>query len=119
MMCALTVVLLSFPGTPLAALWRLNPDAYEGFKSIGWRAVVLMTVVGTGCACAAVGLWRGSRWGVLLAVSILAINLGGDLFNALVRHDFRALIGLPIAGAMIIYLMRAKPARPFREDRFD
>lgn len=47
-----------------------------------------------------------------LALAILSVNILGDLFNALMRHDLRTLIGLPIGGAMIAYLIcsRKKPA---------
>jgi len=41
-MCALTVVLLLFPGTALDSLWRLNPDAHASFQSIGKAAFLLM-----------------------------------------------------------------------------
>jgi len=46
-----------------------------------------------------------ARWGVSLALGILAVNLVGDLLNAFLRHDLRTLIGLPIGGAMIAYLL--------------
>ncbi len=105
-MCALTVFLLCVPGTPLDALWHLNPDAREGFHSLGKTAPLLMLVVGMACAFAAFGLWRGARWGIWLALFILSVNIVGDLSNALIRHDYRALIGLPIGGAMIFYLLR-------------
>ena len=105
-MCALTTLLLCFPGTAMDSLWRLNPEAQTGFQSIGHWSIALMAIVGIGCALAAIGLWRGALWGVRLAVAILAINIVGDLLNALVRHDYRALIGLPIGGAMISYLAR-------------
>ncbi|MEY2563456.1 MAG: hypothetical protein QOH88_1649 [Verrucomicrobiota bacterium] len=59
---------------------------------------------------AAVGLWRDTRWEIRLAVIILSVDIVGDLLDALVRHDYRALIGLPIGGAMIVYLLRARPS---------
>jgi hypothetical protein len=34
------------------------------------------------------------------------VNLVGDLTNVFVRHDLKTLIGVPIAGAMIFYLVR-------------
>jgi uncharacterized membrane protein len=105
-MCALTIVLLLFPGTALDSLWRINPEAHLAFQSIGKFAIILMFVVGAGCAFAAVGLWRNSLWGIRVALVILSLNIVGDLLNALVRHDYRALIGLPIGGAMIFYLAR-------------
>ena len=107
-MCALTITLLLIPGTPLDSLWRLNPEARAAFQSLGKTAVLLMLVVGAACAFAAAGMWRGSWWGTRLALVILSINILGDLLNALVRHDLRTLIGLPIGGAMIFYLLKAK-----------
>ena len=109
-MCALTIVLLVVPGTALDSLWRLNPDAHVAFQSIGKTALLIMLAAGTGCAFAAVGLWRNALWGLRLALIILSLNLAGDLFNVLVRHDYRALIGLPIGGAMIFYLARYRKA---------
>jgi hypothetical protein len=35
----------------------------------------------------------------------------GDLTNALLRHDLRTLIGVPIAGAMMVYLYRCVGTR--------
>ncbi len=107
-MCTLTIVLLIFPGSPLDSLWALNPDARIVFQSFGKAAISLMFVVGAGCALAAIGLWRRSLWGVRVAIAILSLNIFGDLLNALVRHDYRALVGLPIGGAMIFYLARYK-----------
>ncbi len=106
LMCGLTIVLLLFPGTAFDSLWRLNPNAHLAFHLLGKRSVFLMVVVGTGCAFAAIGLWRRAFWGVLLALILLALNVLGDLLNAVMRHDYRALIGLPIGGAMIFYLAR-------------
>jgi hypothetical protein len=105
-MCALTIVLLLFPGTKLDSLWRLNPDAGVAFQSIGGLAVLIMAVAGTGCGLAAIGLWRGTTLGIWIAIIVLSINIIGDLVNAVVRHDYRALIGLPIAAALIAYLVR-------------
>lgn len=106
-MCTLTIALLLFPGTRLDGLWSLNPDAHQAFLSLGHPALFLMLGVGTGCAGAATGLWRGCRWGVQLALIILSVNIVGDLFNAFERDDYRALIGLPVGGAMIFYLARS------------
>jgi len=103
-MCGLTVVLLCFPGTSLDLLWQLNPDAQKAFRFMGRLAVLLMCLIGLACALTAVGLWRGFNWGLKLALVILSLNLIGDLINVAMRHDYRSLIGLPIAGVMIFYL---------------
>src|SRR5215475_3899351 len=104
-MCTLTIVLLLFPGTALDSLWRLNPEAHLAFQSFGKWSVVLMVVIGTGCAFAAIGLWQDTLWGRRLALTILSLNILGDLVNAFVRHDCRALIGLPVAGAVMFFLL--------------
>ena len=95
-MCVLTTVLLLFPGTPLDSLWSLNPDAHLALQSLRSCSVALMITVGVGCAFAAIGLRQGMLWGTRLAMTILSINIIGDLFNAVVRHDYRALVGLPV-----------------------
>ncbi|MGH8101259.1 MAG: hypothetical protein ACREIW_08170 [Chthoniobacterales bacterium] len=107
-MCALTIALLLFPKTPLDSLWQLNPDAHAAFQAIGSWAIAIMIMVGTGCCFAAIGLWQGAAWGSRLASMILALNVIGDLMNAVFRHDYRALIGLPVAAAMIYYLSRSE-----------
>jgi hypothetical protein len=107
-MCVLTIVLLLFPGTFLDSLWRLNPGAHTAFQSIGNWSLAIMLVVGSACCLAAIGLWRGAIWGRQVAIIILVVNMIGDLSHALLNYDFRTLIGLPIAAAMIVYLARSE-----------
>ena len=106
MMCALVLALLLFPGSPLDSVWRLNPEARLAFRSLGNWSFLLMLTVGTACLFAAIGLWRGAVWGTRVALTILSINIIGDIVNALFRHDYRALIGLPVGAAMIFFLVR-------------
>ena len=107
-MCLLTIVMLLFPGGALDSLWRLNPDARVAFQQFGKLSILLMLVVGAACALAAIGLARRASWGIPLAIAILTVNLVGDALNAFVRHDLRTLIGLPIGGAMIVYLLSVR-----------
>ncbi len=111
-MCALTVALLLFPGTRADAIWRVNPEAQTSLRQIGEWAVVLMIVAAGACAAAALGLWRGTEWGRRIAIGVLTTNLIGDIAAAEVRHDPRTLIGIPIAGAMIAYLVRRGRTAP-------
>ena len=111
-MCALTMTLLLFPETEFDLLWRLNPDARLAFQSLGSWSFVIMTIVGVACGGAAIGLWRGTVWGVRFALIILSLNIVGGLVNVFLRHDYRALIGLPIGGAMIVYLARYRSPEP-------
>ena len=106
MMCALTIGLLLFPGGPLDSLWRVNPDARLAFQSLGGWSVVLMLTVGTACFVTAIGLWRNGFWAKPLAIGILSINIVSDVASAVLRHDYRALIGLPVGAGMIFVLVR-------------
>lgn len=106
LICLVTMLALAFPGGFLEPIWRLRPDARIEFQKIGNWSVALMAVVGTACGLAAVGLARRAEWGRQLAIGILVVNLIGDSLNAFLRHDFRTLIGLPIAGLMIWYLVK-------------
>ncbi len=111
-MCLLTIVLLLFPGGALDSLWRLNPDAQAAFQSLGKMSILLMLIVGGACAFGAIGLAKNQNWGRNIALIILAVNLVGDSVNAWVRHDLRTLIGIPIGGVLIFYLLRTRAVKP-------
>lgn len=114
-MCALTASLLLFPGSALDSLWRLNPDARLAFQSLGPWSLVLMLTVATACLLATIGLWRARTWGTWLALVILSINMLGDLTNVFLRHDYRGLIGVPVAGALMFFLLAcSRQSKNFR-----
>ena len=96
---------LLFPGSFLEPIWRLNPRARAGLGGMGVWAVILMGSVWLACALAAVGVWRGARWGYWLAVSLVAINLLGDILNVFLGTEPRAEIGIPIALVILAFLM--------------
>lgn len=109
-----STVSLLWPGGPLEPMWRINPRAHEGFARMGSWAPVLLLTVCIGCVSSALGLWRGRRWGHRLAVVGLSINLVGDAANALFGHDPRAAVGVPIAGALLVYLLSKRVRQFFR-----
>jgi hypothetical protein len=109
LICLVTMLALAFPGSFLESIWQLKPEARVPFLQIGRGAsIALMAVVGVACGSAAIGLARNAEWGRRLAIAVLAVNLIGDSLNALLRHDPKTLIGLPIGGLMIWYLSRAR-----------
>ena len=57
------------------------------------------------------------RWGRWLALVMLGLNLVGDLVNGLLA-DRRALVGIPVAGAMILFLLTPGVRAIFRLPEF-
>lgn len=108
LICLVTMLALALPGGFLDPIWRLRPDARIEFQKLGNWSVLLMATVGFACGLAALGLARQAEWGRRLAIGILTVNLIGDSLNALLRHDWRTLIGLPIGGLLIWYLLRKR-----------
>ena len=107
--CLLIVLALAFPGGSLDSIWRFKPEAPAQFQEIGRGvSIVLMATVGVACGLSAIGLARNAQWGHRLATAVLVVNLIGDSLNALLRHDPTTLIGVPIGGLMIWYLVSAR-----------
>jgi len=113
LMAFLAFLGLLLSGGFLQLIWRLNPAAYRALTELGACGMLLMAVVAIACALAGIGLWIQTQWGRRLAVGMLAINLLGDVLNAVARGDLRTLIGIPIGGAMIFYLLRARTRAQF------
>jgi len=116
LICLVTMLALALPGGFLDPIWRLRPDARIEFQKLGNWSVLLMATVGLACGLAALGLARCAEWGRRLATGILTVNLIGDSLNAFLLNDLRTLIGLPIGGLMIWYLVRKRPAIDQRAD---
>ena len=116
-MASLAALMLLFPNNALAALWRLNPEARVALSSMGPLGVALMALVAMACALSAIGLATLARWGRSLAIGVLTINLLGDLSSAFIRQDPRTLIGIPIGGAMIFYLLSRRIRNAFAPEQ--
>lgn len=114
---AITVVAaisLLLPNGFLEPIWRLNPRGRAGLGAIGAWAVVLFVVVGCACAVAAIGLWRGARWGYVAAIIVLSINLLADIINVVSRIEPRAAIGIPIVILILAYMTSQRVRHFFR-----
>jgi hypothetical protein len=105
LICALVMLALAFPGGILDWVWTLRPDARVEFDEFGPWSIALMAAVGAACGLAAYGLARRAEWGRRVGIGVLTVNLVGDMFNAVFHGDLRTLIGVPIAGLMLWYLI--------------
>jgi len=99
------------PAGPLEGIWRISPIAREGLEEMGGWGPALLFAAGAVCALAGVGLWRRRAWGRRLALGALAVNLVGDFASVFLRGDGRALIGMPILGLLMFYLLSGRAKR--------
>ena len=100
----LSAISLLTPGGPLEPMWRLNPRARESFSRMGPWAPVLLGVVCLACAACAYGFLTGRRWGYRTGVAGLVINLVGDVVNAALGAEPRAIVGVPVVALILWYL---------------
>jgi hypothetical protein len=98
-------VSLLFPSGSLNEVWRLNPHGHDGLLRIGVWAVVLLFAASASCAATFVGLWKRARWGHTLAIVLIGINLLSDIVNTVLGIEPRAIVGIPIALLIILYLL--------------
>jgi len=97
---------LLWPGTSLDRLWTLNPKAYRELLPYGIAPGFLFLLLGAILGVASIGWFRRYLWGWRMAVTIVAIQILGDVVNC-VRGDWLAgATGALIAGAALLYLLR-------------
>ena len=114
---ALAGASLLLPQSEVNQIWRFNPKAQSKLVSIGVVGPLLMISVSLLFFAAFVGLLRRSRWGYNLAVFIIGINFLADLVNVVLGTEPRAIIGLPIAGVILFYLLGQKRRSLFLSGR--
>jgi hypothetical protein len=108
----LSAISLLTPGGALEPMWRLNPRARESFARMGVWALLLLGVVCLACVACAHGFFTGKRWGYHLGLGGLLINLVGDVVNAALGIEPRALAGVPVV-ALILWYLTSRRARGF------
>jgi hypothetical protein len=107
-MACLAGVTLTWPGTILDRIWRLNVPAYATLAPLGQTAGIFFLMLSVTLALPGTGWFKRRRWGWLLAVVIIATQVLGDLVNAFTGDVLRGAIGFIIAGALLIYLVQPK-----------
>lgn len=115
-LAGVAAISLAFPGSPLEPMWRLNPRGHQGFASMHGWAVPLLAGVSGACGIVGIGLWRRRRWGYAIAVAGLSIHLVGDIVSVMSGTEPRAIIGIPIVMAVLVYLSRPQVRSAFAGD---
>jgi hypothetical protein len=93
-------------GTALDRMWSLNWQAYNELAPLGKAAGLLFLSLAVGLALAAAGWFKRRRWGWQLAVAIIGTQVLGDFANIFFGRAVQGLVGVTIAGALLLYITR-------------
>ncbi len=105
-MAALAGTTLVWRGTVLDRMWELNPTAYSQLAPLGRGVGAAFLLLSVALATAGIGWFRRRVWGWRLAVVIIAVQVAGDLINAVRGEVVKGTTGIVIASALLIYLLR-------------
>jgi len=94
------------PGTTLDHLWALNPHAYKQLAPLGRTVGPLFLLLSALLGIAGTGWLRRRKWGWQLAVTIIAIQIVGDVVSALRGQVVPGSVGVVVAGALLLYMTR-------------
>jgi len=109
-------VSLLFPGSLLEPMWRLNPRAHEAFNGrVGGVSDVYSLSLLRGGGCRAMAR---CPLGLQVVFTLLTVNLIGDLVNTLTGAEPRAIVGVPVVAALLLYL-RSDRVRRFYGGRHE
>ena len=89
-------------------MWQLNPRGHQGLARLHGWAVLLLASVSGACGMTGLGLWRQRRWGYALAVAGLSVHLVADTLSVVSGTEPRAIVGIPIVAALLLYLSRPR-----------
>jgi hypothetical protein len=105
-MASLAAISLLWRGTFLDRVWTLNPAAYRQLAPLGRSIRILFLLLSVALAAAGIGWFRRRLWGWRLAVAIIATQVVGDIVNCLRGDLLHGGIGVVIAGALLLFLLR-------------
>src|SRR5215467_5654069 len=90
-------------GTVLDRMWALNPRAYNELEPLGKIVGVPFLLLAFVLAFAGVGWFKRRRWGWLLTVVIMAVQLLANLVNIFEGRVVEGGVGVTVAVALLVY----------------
>ena len=86
----------------------LNPEAYVRLSRLGKMMSAPFAVTAALMIAAAIGWLRRKHWGWMLGVFIVAMNMLGDVMNAIRGEWVKGGVGFVIAGVLLIFMTRPR-----------
>jgi len=108
LMATYAAITLAIPGTILDRAWVLNPTAHAQLAPLGRVAALPFAVLAATLFAAGVGWFRRRYWGWILGVSLIAMNMTGDLVNIFRGELLKGMVGAGVAGLLLVYLTRPR-----------
>jgi len=106
-MAFLAGITLVWPSTALDHVWALNPRAYRELAPFGKIVGIPFSLLGITLAITSLGWFKRHLWGWWLAVIVVGTQILGDLVNIYLGRILEGTLGVAIAGALFLYLLRA------------
>jgi hypothetical protein len=97
---------LVWRGTFLDRMWVLNPRAYEELAPLGKPAGFLFLLLAVALILAGTGWLKRRRWGWQLTIAIIGTQVLGDVTNIFYGRIIQGVVGVAIAGALLLYITR-------------
>jgi hypothetical protein len=97
---------LVWHGTFLDRMWALNPRAYDELAPLGKPAGFLFLSLAVALILAGTGWLKRRQWGWWLAVAIIGTEVLGNFVNVFFGRVVQGLVGVTIAGALLLYITR-------------
>jgi hypothetical protein len=116
-MACVAGITLAHPGTVLDRMWAFNPHAYEELRPLGRMAGIPFLLLAPALWFSGLGWMKRQRWGWQFTVIIIAIQVLGDLANALRSRLLQGGLGVAIAGALLVYILHPNVRAAFASER--
>lgn len=114
-MASLAGMTLVWPGTAFDRMWAFNPRAFRELAPVGKTVGILFLLLGVTLSATSVGWFKRRLWGWRIAVIIIATQVLGGLIHVFLGRVVEGGVGVAIAGALLLYLLRVKVRAVFND----
>lgn len=105
-MASLAAFTLAFPGTFLDRAWELNKTGHTQLAPFGKAIAAPFAVLAFIALVTGIGWFKRRRWGWVVGISMIALNLTGDLVNMVLGEFWKGAVGVLLAGLLLLYMSR-------------